>query len=255
MILAVDVGNSHIVVGVLEAGELVFSARCATDRGKTEDEYALIFQDMFDLRGVSIWDIEGGILTSVVPVLRQVIADAVELVTGKRMLVVTAEMDTGMALRVERPERLGTDRIVDAVGAKALYPAPLVIIDMGTATTLSVIDPAGDYIGGMIMPGLRVAVDSLTARAAQLPHIDFDAPRSLIGVNTEECMRSGAVYGAAAMVDGLIDRVEKELGQPVTAVLTGGISPFVAPFCNRSLHLRQDLMLRGLQILYERNRR
>lgn len=253
MILAVDVGNSNIVLGALEKGCLLFSARCATDRLKTEDEYALIFQDMLALHGVPAHAVEGGILSSVVPVLRHTVPRAVEHVTGKRMLVLTPGMETGMRLRVEAPERLGTDRIADAVAARALYPAPLVVFDMGTATTLSVIDREGDYIGGMIIPGLRVAVDSLSARTAQLPHINFDPPRALIGVNTEECMKSGAIYGCAAMLDGLIERVERELGQPATAVLTGGLSPFVAPFCRRQLRLRPDLLLLGLEILYEMN--
>lgn len=253
MILAVDVGNSNIVVGALEAGELLFSARYATDRGKTVDEYAFLLQDMLDIRGISLRDIEGGILSSVVPVLRQIIVEAVERVTGRRLLVVSPDMDTGMRLLVEQPQRLGTDRVVDAVAARALYPPPLVVVDMGTATTLSVINRAGDYIGGMIIPGLRVSMDALSARAAQLPYIDFAPPRALIGVNTEECMRAGAVYGAAAMVDGLIGRVEQDLGEPVTAVLTGGLAPSVAPFCQREVHLRTDLLLRGLQILYDRN--
>ena len=253
MILAIDVGNTNIVLGVLDGEKLLFSARCTTDHGKTEDEYALIFQGMLAVHGVAPADIEGGILSSVVPVLRTVIPRAVELICGKKMIVVSHTIRTDLELRIDIPSQLGSDLLVDAVAAKSLYSAPIVIFDMGTATTLSVIDKTGAYIGGMILPGMQVAMDSLSNRTAQLPHINFGPPPRLIGANTEECMQAGAVYGWASMMDGLIGRVEKELGQSVTTVLTGGLSSVVAPFCTREVNLQPDLLLLGLRILYDMN--
>lgn len=255
MILTIDVGNTNIVLGAFEEQTLIFSARCATDRGKTEDEYALIFQGILAMHGVRPDDVEGGILSSVVPVLRAVVPKAFQLLAKKRMLVVDAKMQTDLNIRIQDPSQLGTDRIVDAVAALHMFPPPIVILDMGTATTLSVIDRDKNYLGGMIMPGLRVSVDSLSARTAQLPQIDFGPPSVLIGRNTVECMHAGAIYGCAAMMDGLIERVERELGQAVSVVLTGGLAPVVAPFCLRNVHLQPDLQLLGLRLLYEKNRK
>lgn len=253
MILAIDVGNTNIVLGGIEQGRHIFSARCSSDRNKTEDEYALIFQGILAMHGVAASDIEGGILSSVVPYLRTILPRAVKLLCGKDILVVGSGIKTGLNIRTENPAALGSDLVVDAVAALSKYPGPLAIFDMGTATTLSVIDRKGNYLGGVIMPGLRVSVDALSARAAQLPYINFTAPERVIGTNTVECMQSGAIYGCAGMMDGLIDRVEEELGERVTVVLTGGLSRVVAPFCRRELHLEPDLLLDGLWVLYEKN--
>lgn len=253
MILAIDVGNTNIVLGAFRGEELVFSARCATDPDKTEDEYALLFRGILAMHKVRPEDIGGGILSSVVPVLRSTLPGAVELLTGRTVLVVGRDVTTDLDLRVDNPAQVGSDLIVDAVAAKSLYPGPLAVLDMGTATTLSVIGADGAYLGGMIIPGLRVAVDSLSSRTAQLPHISFGPPKALIGKNTVDCMQAGAIYGCAAMMDGLVDRVEEELGRPVTAVLTGGLSPSIAPYCKREFKLQPDLLLLGLRLLYEKN--
>ncbi|MCD7754623.1 MAG: type III pantothenate kinase [Clostridiales bacterium] len=253
MILAIDIGNTNIVLGGLEHGRRVFSARCASDRNKTEDEYALIFQGVLAMHGVSPDQIEGGILSSVVPVLRTVVPRAIYLLTGKQIMVVGNGLKTGLNIRMDNPALLGSDLVVDAVAALAKYPTPIAVFDMGTATTLSVIAKNGDYIGGMIIPGLRVSVDSLSARAAQLPYINFTTPKALIGTNTVDCMQSGAIYGCAAMMDGLIDRVTEELGEPVSVVLTGGLSSLVGPCCKRTLHIEPDLLLDGLYLLYQKN--
>lgn len=253
MILAIDIGNTNIVLGGIENGRQVFSARCASDRNKTEDEYALTIQGILQMRGVDPREIEGGILSSVVPILRTVVPKAVYQLTGKEILVVGSGLKTGLNIRMDNPAQLGSDMVVDAVAALAKYPAPIVFFDMGTATTMSVIDAAGSYIGGAIIPGLRVSVDALSARAAQLPYINFAAPARLIGSNTVDCMQSGAIYGCASMIDGMVDRVEAELGQPVTAILTGGLGTLVAPHCRREIHLEPDLLIQGLQILYEKN--
>jgi type III pantothenate kinase len=254
MVLVIDVGNTNIVLGGMIEGRQVFSARCASDRGKTEDEYALLFQGMLQMQGVEASEIEGGILSSVVPRLRTVIPRAIYLLTGRRILVVGQGLSTGLPIHTDEPASLGSDLIVDAVAALAKYPAPIAIFDMGTATTLSVISPEGVYVGGMIIPGLRLSVDALSATAAQLPYIDLTAPGELIAKNTVSCMQAGAIHGCAAMMDGLIERVEGALGQPVSAVLTGGLGHLVAPHCRRPIHLEPELLLQGLWLLYERNR-
>lgn len=253
MILAIDIGNTNVVMGGIEQGKQVFSSRFASDRNKTADEYALLIQGILSMHNVRPGDIEGGILSSVVPYLRTVVPQAVYLLTGKQVLVVGSGLKTGLNIRMDNPASVGSDLIVDAVAALAKFPPPLVIFDMGTATTMSVIDAKGDYVGGMIIPGIRVSMDALSARAAQLPYINFAAPDHLIGKNTVDCMQSGAVYGCAAMMDGLVDRVEEDLGQKVTAVLTGGLGKVVGPHCKREIHVIPDLLIDGLQILYEKN--
>lgn len=254
MILAIDVGNTNIVLGGIDGGKQVFSARLASDRSKTEDQYALDIQGILLMHGVEPSDFEGGILSSVVPYLQTVIPHAVKLLTGFDIMVVGPGIKTGLNIRMDDPGTVGSDLIVSAVAARSKYPAPIAVIDMGTATTLSVIDAAGNYIGGMIIPGLWVSVNALSAKAAQLPYIDLTGPTKLLGTNTVDCMRSGAVIATASMLDGVIDRLEEELGEPVSAILTGGVSPLVVPYCRRRYHVEPDILIAGLQILYEKNR-
>jgi type III pantothenate kinase len=223
MILAIDVGNTNIVLGGIRDGKQVFSARLASDRQKTVEEYALSIGGILKMYGVEPQDIEGGILSSVVPYLRSILPAAIKLLTGVELMVVGSGIRTGLNIRMDDPATVGSDLIVSAVAAKDKYKTPLAIIDMGTATTLVVIDSKGDYIGGMIIPGLWVSVNALSARAAQLPYIDLNGPAKLMGTNTVDCMRSGALIGTASMLDGIIDRLEQELGKPFSAVLTGGV--------------------------------
>lgn len=253
MILAIDVGNTNIVLGGIRDGKQVFSARLASDRQKTVEEYALSIGGILKMYGVEPQDIEGGILSSVVPYLRSVLPAAIRLLTGIDLKVVGSGIRTGLNIRMDDPATVGSDLIVSAVAAKDKYQTPLAIIDMGTATTLVVIDRKGDYIGGMIIPGLWVSLNSLSSQAAQLPHIDLNAPAKLLGKNTVDCMRAGSVIGCAAMLDGLLDRVEEELGEPVNAVLTGGVANLIAPYCKRTMHVEPDLLIHGLQLLYEKN--
>ncbi len=254
MIIAIDVGNTNIVIGCLKEDEILFTARFSTDRAKTEDEYAIMLMNLFQIHGIAPESVEGGIISSVVPDLKQVLQLAVKMVTGKTCLIVSLDLDIGMEIDVDTPGSLGADLVVDAVAAVARYPKPIVIFDMGTATTLSVVDEQGTYIGGMIMPGLRLGVDALAARTSQLPRISLDAPDRLIGRNTIDCLKSGAIYGNAGMLDGLIDRVEEELGKTPTVIATGGLIGQIVPHCKRKLIFDKDLMLWGLQILYERNK-
>ena len=253
MILAIDVGNTNIVLGGIRDGKQVFSARLASDRQKTIEEYALSIGGILRMYGVEPQDVEGGILSSVVPYLRSVLPAAIKLLTGVELMVVGSGIRTGLNIRMDDPATVGSDLIVSAVAAKDKYQTPLAIIDMGTATTLVVIDRKGDYIGGMIIPGLGVSLNSLSSQAAQLPHIDLNAPAKLLGKNTVDCMRAGSVIGCAAMLDGLLDRVEDELGEPINAVLTGGVASLIAPYCRRTMHVEPDLLIHGLQLLYEKN--
>ncbi len=255
MILAIDTGNTNTVLGCLEGDRILFTLRVTSDRSKTADEYALLLESLLRRRGVDPQALEGGILSTVVPELRTVLLDAAKQITGRQFLSVGSGIRTGLNICTENPAQLGADLVVDAVAALSKYKPPLAIFDMGTATTLSVIDSQSRYLGGMILPGLRVSVDALSAKAAQLPYIHLGEPKRVIGANTVDCMQAGAIYGAAAMLDGLIDRVEEELGEPVTAVATGGLTGVVVPHCRRPILHDPDLLLEGLNVLYKMNAR
>ncbi|WOC31704.1 MULTISPECIES: type III pantothenate kinase [Caproicibacterium] len=253
MIIAIDVGNTNIVLGCLDSEYTYFTARLSTDVQKTSDEYALMIRNLFHLHGIDRHGVEGAIISSVVPALSVPLQEAVRLVTGKIALIVSSGLKTGLNIRMDNPATLGADLVVDAVAALAAYPKPIFIFDMGTATTLSVIDEKGSYIGGMIMSGPVVALNALANNASQLSHVDLDTPQRMIGQNTKDCMRSGAVYGHAAMIDGVIDRAEEELGAKATVVATGGVAPTIVAQCRHSIILDDTLMLKGLLILYRKN--
>ncbi len=253
MILTIDIGNTNTVLGCWRDSRLALTLRLHTSRDQTADEYCLLIGNLLSSRGVDPRDLTGGILSSVVPELRNVMKVAMEQLTGKTFLCVGAGLKTGLNIRMDNPAQLGADLVVDAVASLAKYQPPLVIFDMGTATTMSVIDPEGIYRGGLIIPGLRLSVDALSARAAQLPYIHLGKPQRFIGSNTIDCMQAGAVYGSALMIDGLIGQAEEELGQPVTAVATGGLMALIHSYCRRELHYDENLMLEGLRILYKKN--
>ena len=254
MILAIDIGNTNIVLGCIQDEKQLFSARIASDRNKTADQYALDIDGILALHGVEPKSIEGGILSSVVPYLQTVIPAAIRLLCGFDLMIVGPGIRTGLNIRMDNPASVGSDLIVAAVAARAKYPTPIAIVDMGTATTLSVIVNDNEYVGGMIIPGLWTSMNALSAHAAQLPYIDLNGPAKLVGTNTIDCMRSGAINGTAAMLDGLIDRLEAELKKPVTPIITGGLSELIAPSCLHPFRLEPDILIDGLQILYEKNR-
>lgn len=253
MIIAIDAGNTNIVLGCLDEETIYFTARISTDRLGTQDEYAVKLQNMLALNHVDVQSISGGIISSVVPALRQTLRFAVEKITGKSCLVVGAGLKTGLNILIDNPAQLGSDLVVDAVAAIAEYPAPMVVIDMGTATTLAVIDKNKNYLGGMIMPGAMIALDALSAKTSQLPYISLEAPKQLIGSNTQDCMKSGVLYGNAAMLDGLILRVREEVGALATVLATGGLAQVILPFCREAVQYDGDLMLKGLYLIYKKN--
>ncbi len=254
MILALDIGNTNIVIGTIENDSIIFTGRLATDKLKTSDEYALLFNGILSMNGITPANIDGVIISSVVPPVTQPICMAVTRLTGCSPIVVGPGVKTGLNIKIDNPAQLGSDQAVDAVAAIEKYPLPCVILDMGTATTVSVIDKNRCYLGGLIIPGVGISQDALSSRTSQLPKISLDKPSKVIGTNTIDCMKSGAVYGTAAMIDGLIERVEEELGESVTVIATGGNSEVIASVCKRSVIYDGDLLLDGLNIIYKKNR-
>lgn len=253
MILVIDIGNTNAVVGGVQDREIRFTRRLPSDRNWTTEQFRENLQQQLEEEKVDLAQIKGGILSSVVPVLTDRFLDALEQLTGKRFLNVTVDLCGDVPIHLDNPSQLGTDQLVDAVAALASYTPPLAIIDMGTATTVSVVDPEGAYAGGIIAPGLGLSMDALSNYAAQLPQITLKDPVRVIGTNTVDCMTSGAIYGHAAMLDGVISRMEKELGQAMTVVATGGLMRLVLPHCEREVHYHENLLLEGLAILYEKN--
>lgn len=253
MILAVDIGNTNIVLGGMEDERIVFEARMATDLIKTSDQYCAELKTMLNLFEVDPSAIEGSIVSSVVPPLLNSFKTAIRKLTGKSCLIVGPGIRTGLNIRMDNPSEVGSDLIVAAVAGIAQYGAPLLLVDMGTATTITAVDADGCFVGGCICPGVKISMEALTGRTAQLPGISLDKPQRAIGKNTRDCMRSGIMLGAAAMLDGLLDRMEQELGAPTKVVATGGISRFVLPLCRREILYDGSLMLKGLRLLYRKN--
>lgn len=255
MILAIDAGNTNIVIGGIDREKCHFIERLSTVRTKTELEYAIDIKSVLDIYHVRPEEIEGGIISSVVPQITRNIKLAAEKILKKELLVIGSGIKTGLNIRIDDPGQLGADLVADSVAGIAEYPLPLMIFDMGTANTVCVIDRQKRYLGGMIYPGLGVSLDSLTAHASQLGGISLDAPERVVGRNTIECMQSGVIYSAAAAMDGIIDRINEEMGEELTVVATGGLAKRIVPHCRRRVLLDDDLLLKGLLILYEKNRR
>ncbi len=255
MLLAIDIGNTNLVIGCFQGDEIKFKARIATDRTRTSDQYGVEIKNMMEAFGVQVSDIDDCIIASVVPPVFNSVRTGVIKVIGKQPIVVGPGLKTGLNIHMDVPSQVGSDRIVIAVAALAEYKAPLILMDLGTATTIEVVEPDNRYIGGIIFPGVRVSLDALTSRAAQLPAISLDKPRNVIGKNTIDCMRSGMMYGTAAMLDGLVERIEEELGHRCTIIATGGMAQFVTPLCKREIILEKELLLKGLNILYKKNKR
>ena len=254
MILAIDIGNTNIVVGCIDKEKIYLTERISTIRTKTELEYAIDIKTILDIHHINRADIEGAIISSVVPQITFAARLAVQKILKKDAMIVGPGVKTGLNILLDNPGEMGADRVADAVAALAQYPVPLVIVDMGTATTISVVDDKKHYIGGMILPGVQISLDALTSRASQLSGISIDAPKHVIGRNTIECMKSGVLYSNAAAIDGIIDRVEEELGEKATVIATGGLAKKIVSHCKKDIILDEDLLLKGLLIIYEKNK-
>ncbi len=255
MLLAIDIGNTNIVIGVIEDDVIRFEARIATDQVRTSDQYGVEIKNVLEAYGVSKDEIEDCIISSVVPPVFNSVKTGVIKVIGKQPMVVGPGLKTGLNINVDVPSQVGSDRIVIAVAALAEYKPPMILMDLGTATTIEVVEPGNMYLGGVIFPGVKISLDALTSRTAQLPGISLDKPKNVIGRNTVDCMRSGMMYGTAAMIDGIVDRIEEELGHKSTLIATGGLAQFITPLCKRDIILERDLLLKGLNIIYKKNKR
>ena len=254
MILAIDIGNSNIVIGCFDENDILFVERLSTNHQSTVMEYTVMIKSILELNGLSGEKIDGGIISSVVPPLTNTLKMAMERLGYKDIIVVGPGIKTGLKILLDNPAQLGSDRVCDAVAAIDLYPVPLILIDMGTATTVSVIDKNKNFLGGMIIPGLRVSLESLTSRTSQLPKISLTPAKKVIGTNTIDCMKSGIINSTASSLDGVIERIEDELGEKCTVVSTGGLANVIIPFCRREIILDDKLLLKGLMIIYRKNR-
>ncbi len=255
MILTVDIGNSNIVIGGVEGKEIVFEARIRTDSTKTSDEYCVDLKIIMDVYHIDPAMVEGAIIASVVPQVLNSLQTAILKLTGKTSLVVGPGLKTGLNIKVENPSQTGADLVVGAVAALREHKPPMIVVDMGTATTMVVLDKTGALLGGSIAPGVRISMDALTDRTALLPGLQLDQPKRAIGRNTIDCMRSGIMLGNACMIDGMIERMEQELGCKTTVIATGGIAKFIVPLCKKAIIYDKDLLVKGLAELYWENKR
>ena len=255
MILTVDIGNSNIVLGGVHDDQIVFEARLRTDATKTSDEYCVDLKSLLDVYRVQPEQIEGAIIGSVVPQVLNSFQTAIKKLTGKQSLVVGPGLKTGLNIKIENPAQTGADLVVGCVAALREHKPPMIVVDMGTATTMVVLDETGALIGGCICPGVKISMDALTDRTALLPGLQLDQPKRAIGRNTIDCMRSGIMMGNACMLDGMIERMEEELGQKTAVIATGGIAKFVIPMCRKEIIYDKDLLVKGLAALYKDNKR
>ena len=254
MLLTLDLGNTNLTVGVFRGEKLVCECRLATNRSRTDDQYAVELLSILTLHKVDPADIHGAILSSVVPGLDAVLCTAVERIIGVEPLIVGPGIKTGMNIRIDNPAQLGADLLVGAVAAVHKYGAPCIVWDLGTATTVSAIDSNGAFRGGAIMPGVATSLESLVSNASLLPRVHIQAPERAIGTNTSDSMRSGAVLGTASMMEGMCDRIEQELGAKATVIVTGGLGREIAAACRRETVYDNCLLLDGLRLIYDKNR-
>ena len=255
MILAIDIGNSNIVIGGVEGNEIVFEARLRTEATKTSDQYCVDLKILMEVYHVSQESVEGVIVASVVPQVLNSMQTAVKKLTGKTCLVVGPGLKTGLNILIENPSQTGADLVVGSVAALREHKPPMIVVDMGTATTMVALDKNGALIGGCIAPGVKISMDALTERTALLPGLQLDQPKKAIGRNTIDCMRSGIMMGTACMLDGMVQRMEEELGSKATVVVTGGIGKFIVPMCRTPMIYDKDLLIKGLAALYRDNKR
>lgn len=255
MLLAVDIGNTQTHLGAFQNGNLLEHWRLATDRDATADELASAYTNLLTLRNLTFSDIDDVIVSSTVPKVVPEYVEMTERYLGEQCLVVGPGLKTGMPIRIENPRELGADRLVDAVAAYDRLGGPCVVVDFGTAITFDAVSANGEYLGGIISPGVEISLNALTERAAKLPQVELTEPERLIGRTTLEAIQSGVIYGFAAQIDGIVDRMRDELGDETQVIATGGLSRHIVPFCE-SVELTDDLLtLTGLRLIFERNAR
>ncbi len=255
MLLVLDMGNTNITLGVFDGERLLLQSRMATDKRQMEDQYAIALMDLLRLYKLEASAFTGAVLSSVVPPLNHALMEAVRKVTGLTPLLVGPGTKTGLNIRIDNPSSLGADLLVGAVAAVAKVGFPCIVWDLGTATTVSVVDKDGAFRGGAIMPGIGTALNSLADNTSLLPQISVDAPEKVIGSNTIACLQSGAVYGNACLIDGMNARIVEELGYDAPVVVTGGLGREIAPQCRSRVQYISELLLTGLRIIYEKNKK
>lgn len=254
MILVADIGNTNITLGVYRNDKPVCISRLATQRHRTSEQYAIELDAIFKLEGLDN-TFSGAIISSVVPELTRIFKNAIEKATNCEALIVAAGLKNGLKITTDNPKELGADLVAGAVGAISQYELPCLVMDLGTATKISVIDEGGVFAGCTIAPGIGISLDALSLRTSQLPAIELSAPDHAIGTNTIECIRSGTVLGNAAMLDGMAARLEKELGKQIkTIVATGGLAKEIVTCCEKDIIYNKDLVLEGLLAIYKKNR-
>lgn len=254
MILALDVGNTNIVMGWIEDGRILGTARFQTRTGETEVEYAIRIKNILELYSVDVRDFDGAILASVVGPLTDVLRRAAKLLTGTECIVVSSDMRTDLHIAIDEPHTLGADLLVGGVAAAEYYGLPAIMVDMGTATTIFAVDREKNFLGGAIIPGIKLSYSALSSGTSLLPDIGITAPKKAVSTNTVDCMLSGAVFGSAAMIDGMVERMEAEIGEKCVVVATGGLAGCVIPHCRREILLDDELLLKGLWALYRKNK-
>ena len=254
MILVIDIGNTNIVAGCVEGKEILFRERLSTAHRATMLEYSVLFKTAFEMNGIDYGKIEGAIISSVVPSVTNIIKEAIEKLCGVTPMIVGPGVKTGISIVIDNPAQLGSDLVVDAVASVEEYSVPQIVIDMGTATTISAIDKNKQFLGGAILPGVAVSHDALIGRTSQLPKVAFEKPKKIIGSNTIDSIKSGILYGNAGAIEGIVERFEEELGEKCTVIATGGLSKVIVPLCKREIIVDEDLLLKGLMLIYEKNK-
>ncbi len=253
MILTIDIGNSNIMLGGFDGDVISFVVRISTETPKTPDEYASKILGVLALHDIDRENINGAIISSVVPPLNSIMKKAIKLIWGIDSLIVGPGIKTGINVHCDTPSSVGADLICACVAAHSIYGSPSLIVDMGTATKMTVVNEKGAFIGVSIIPGVLMGLNALSDDTAQLPKVELEAPKSIIGKNTSDSMRSGVVYGNASMIDGMIDRINNEVGTVLPVYATGGIAPMIIPHCKHDIKLDEYLVLKGLNILYQKN--
>ena len=254
MLLTIDIGNTNITMGIFDGDELLFTSRLATDRKRTEDQYAVEILNVFKLHNAQIKLFKGAVISSVVPEVTDHLRQAVEIVTGKTPYIIQSDIGSGLKVVNNAVGSLGADLAAVSVAAIKKYPLPCFIMDLGTATKIILIDEDGMFRGCTISAGVGISIDALAAKTSQLPTFSLNAPDTSIGTNTIDCMKSGTVFGTAAMLDGLAGRMEKEFGKEVkSTVATGGLSKEIVKHCQRDVIYDKNLILEGLKCIYERS--